>query len=216
MIKAIVFDFDGVIAESVDVKTEAFRDIYKDCPDIQDMVTTYHIENGGISRVKKFEYYEKELLHRELTQEKLDQLCGQFHDLVVEKVIKAPFVKGAREILDEYFEKCFCFVASGTPDNEIKEIVEKRGLNKYFHEVCGSPESKASIVKRIKEKYSLKDDEVIFIGDARSDLNAAKKTGALFIARLTDHDHDWYQDPYIKHKFRDLVGVGQLLKELII
>ncbi|GAF78578.1 unnamed protein product, partial [marine sediment metagenome] len=32
MIKAIIFDFDGVIVESSDIKTEAFRELFQDYP----------------------------------------------------------------------------------------------------------------------------------------------------------------------------------------
>ena len=32
MIKALIFDFDGVLAESVDVKTKAFLNLFKEYP----------------------------------------------------------------------------------------------------------------------------------------------------------------------------------------
>ena len=55
MIKAIIFDFDGVIAESVNVKTEAFASLYEPYgKDVVNKVEQHHLANGGVSRFEKF------------------------------------------------------------------------------------------------------------------------------------------------------------------
>ena len=55
MIKTIFFDFDGVILNSVNVKTEAFRDMYKQYgDDIAQKVVNHHLANGGVSIFEKF------------------------------------------------------------------------------------------------------------------------------------------------------------------
>ena len=57
-IKNIFFDFDGVIAESVNAKTEAFREMYiEHGTEIANKVVDYHINHGGVSRFEKFKYY---------------------------------------------------------------------------------------------------------------------------------------------------------------
>ena len=49
-IQAILFDFDGVIADSVHVKTEAFAKIYEPYgKEVVNRVVTHHIANGGVS-----------------------------------------------------------------------------------------------------------------------------------------------------------------------
>ena len=51
MIKAIFWDFDGVIADSVNVKTDAFYEMYLPYgKHIADKVRQYHLNNGGVSR----------------------------------------------------------------------------------------------------------------------------------------------------------------------
>lgn len=63
MIKAIFWDFDGVIADSVNVKTDAFYELYLPYgKEVAEKVKEYHLANGGVSRFKKFEYWETELL----------------------------------------------------------------------------------------------------------------------------------------------------------
>ena len=65
--KAIIFDFDGVILNSVNVKTEAFKELYKQYGSaVVKKVEKYHLENGGISRFEKFKYYHKNFLNIDL------------------------------------------------------------------------------------------------------------------------------------------------------
>ena len=50
MIKAIFWDFDGVIADSVNVKTDAFYELYLPYgKNIAEKVKEYHLANGGFS-----------------------------------------------------------------------------------------------------------------------------------------------------------------------
>ena len=57
MIKAIIFDFDGVLVESAEIKTEAFRQLFSSFPDKVHEIVEYHKRNMGISRYVKFRYF---------------------------------------------------------------------------------------------------------------------------------------------------------------
>ena len=57
MVRNIIFDFDGVISESVGVKADGFAMIYKEYgTNIVDKVLNHHYANGGVSRYEKFRY----------------------------------------------------------------------------------------------------------------------------------------------------------------
>ena len=89
-IKAIVFDFDGVIKDSVDIKTDAFRELYKQYgDDIVKKVIEHHHKNGGVSRFKKIEYYHKEYLRLPLKGNQIDEIASKFSNIVLNKVIKS-------------------------------------------------------------------------------------------------------------------------------
>ena len=50
MIRGIAFDFDGVLVESVDVKTRAYARMFEEYgADIVSKVVDYHMGNGGVS-----------------------------------------------------------------------------------------------------------------------------------------------------------------------
>lgn len=180
---AVFFDFDGVILDSVDIKTKAFAEMFKKYgKDIQKKVIEYHKNNGGVSRYDKFKYYYNNFLGRNVGEKEIDQLSKNFENLVLEKVIAAPFTRGAFETLKKLKEDDVdCFVVSGTPDKEIKLIINYRKLTKYFLEVHGSPGTKNSILKKILKIYNYKADKCLFIGDAMSDYLAAKEFKIKFL-----------------------------------
>lgn len=127
MIKAIFWDFDGVIAESVNVKTEAFYNLYLPYGiEIAEKVRRHHLDNGGMSRFEKFRYYQTRLLGEpEPVDEKaIKKLAAHFSELVLEGVINAPFVPDVEKVLREKSGKMDFYVISGTPTEEMRLIVE--------------------------------------------------------------------------------------------
>lgn len=185
--KVIIYDFDGVICDSVHVKTKAFAELYSQYgDDIQSKVVRYHLDHGGISRFEKIRYYETQLLNQIVTEEKVQELGRQFADLVKNKVISCEYVPGALEFVRLHSADCIQYVCTGTPEFEILEIVEKRGLTAYFCGIYGSPESKTNIIKRILNETRCNADECVFLGDAMTDYKAAVETGIPFIGVLSD------------------------------
>ena len=49
-LRGVFFDFDGVVLESAQIKTEAFRDLYSGLPELLPRILQYHQQNVGISR----------------------------------------------------------------------------------------------------------------------------------------------------------------------
>jgi len=181
--EAVFFDFDGVILDSVDVKTDAFAAMFREYgPDVEAEVVAYHLANGGISRYEKFRYYHEKLLHRKVTEEELAALGEKFSDMVLQGVLASPYVGGAREILDDVVnENIPAYIVTGTPQEEIEYIVDQKKLGPYFREVHGSPRKKTEIVKELLEKNSFRNENCLFIGDAMSDCMAAQDTGVVFL-----------------------------------
>lgn len=61
--EAVIFDFDGVIVESADIKTEAFIALYKEHgAQAVAAAVAHHQANGGISRRKKIRHIHREHL----------------------------------------------------------------------------------------------------------------------------------------------------------
>lgn len=180
---AFFFDFDGVIVDSLDIKTDAFGDLFKEYgEEVVQEVRAYHLDNGGVSRYDKFRYYFRHLLNREITQEIIDTLDKQFSRLVVEKVIEAPFIEGVIDVVGQLNEQGRdCFIISATPQGEIRSIVERRAIEHLFKEIVGSPQTKSKNLEYLLDKYKIEGDNALYFGDARSDYLAAQEHSVAFI-----------------------------------
>jgi phosphoglycolate phosphatase-like HAD superfamily hydrolase len=185
-LRAIVFDFDGVILESADIKTEAFLELYREYgEEFVEQVRAHHLANTGISRFKKFAWIAENLLKQPLSEADSVALGERLSSLALAKVLAAPMVPGAQTALEQLVQRMPLFVASGTPQGELDLIVERRGLKRFFREVWGTPAEKPAIVRDLLARYGLTPDQVLFIGDGLSDHSAAMATGLHFLARST-------------------------------
>ena len=189
VLKVIFFDFDGVIVESVDIKTHAFAKLFeREGGDFVKRVVDYHLENTGVSRYEKFRYIYQEILNRPLMENEFQILCDKFANLVVENVVKAPYVKGTIEFLENYASKYKCFVVSATPQKEIEEIIQRRNIQRFFKGIYGAPTKKSDAVKNILLSEGIESSKAVYIGDAMSDYTAAKNNNVRFIARINGNE----------------------------
>ena len=185
MIKGIFFDFDGVLVESTDIKTVAFTQLFlPEGPAIAEQVTKYHLNNAGVSRYDKFRYIYREIIKRPLPEDEFQRLCSRFSSLVMDAVINAPFVKGAKEFLDRHSASLDLFVISATPQDELEIILQKRSMAGYFKSVYGAPLPKNDAVARLLAERKLLPQDTVYVGDAMSDLHAAQANSVNFVARV--------------------------------
>lgn len=189
-IRAVVFDFDGVILESANVKTEAFCNLYADHgTEVVARVRAHHMENLGISRFKKFAWISQNIFGKALADDQSVELGRRFSELALAGVLAAPFVPGARDALHALAGKYQLAVASGTPQDELALIVERRELGHLFGEVHGTPAEKPAILRDFMARKLLAHDEVVFVGDGMSDYEAAVAAEVPFLARDTPELH---------------------------
>ncbi len=183
--QAFFFDFDGVLADSVEVKTRAFARLFEPFgPEIEARVAEHHRTHSGVTRVDKFRHYYREFLGQSLTEEGLADLCRRFARLVVDEVVAAPEIPGAEAFLRSWQGKLPFFVVSATPQEEMREIVRRRGWAGYFLEVRGAPTSKKDNLEDLLRAHSLPAGRCLFFGDALSDYRAAQACGVAFLGIL--------------------------------
>jgi len=181
-LQAIFFDFDGVLVDSNATKNEAFRTLFRDYDEeIVLKIVAHHQRHGGISRVEKIRHAYQHIIKQPLTDEKLASLAAKYSGLVLEKVINTDWIVGAKEFLEGIQGALPVFVISGTPEDELKEIIERRKMSKHFNAILGSPIKKPVHICNLLLEYRLIPEHCIFVGDALTDYYAARETGLHFI-----------------------------------
>jgi phosphoglycolate phosphatase-like HAD superfamily hydrolase len=182
--KLLIFDFDGVIVDSIEIKTNAFAQLYHEFGmKVVEKVINHHYQNGGMSRFEKFKYYHHNFLGREIDKNEVCQLSIKFSDLVVNDVVNSHEIQGVDEFLKLFCTgDKLCVINSATPKGEMKKIIELRHQTKYFSKIYGSPSSKFNNLMNALEFYNAHPKDTIFFGDALADLNASKDAGIDFIA----------------------------------
>lgn len=204
MIRMVIFDFDGVLVESVDVKTQAFAKLFEsEGPEIVEKVVSYHLANGGMSRYEKFRYFYEHLLRLPLSDEKLEELGRRFSDLVVSGVVQASWVRGAKEFLERHHAALDLYVVTGTPHEEIAEIVRRRRMERFFKGIFGTPPEKEELVCTVVRNAGFERDEIALVGDSPQDLSGAKAADIRFIGRVDSPDS-------VLNKYADITKIPDL------
>ncbi len=201
----LVLDFDGVLVESVDIKTRAFATLFSFTPDHLDEILEYHKKNAGVSRFDKFVYIHDHILKTPLSPERFAELSDRFSSLVIDAVVAAPYVPGTERFLQEYAATIPLFVVSATPGDELNRIIEKRNMTRFFCGVYGSPARKVDHIRALVKERSADPAGVMYIGDAINDWNAAHQAGIRFIGRVR---------PGTKNPFEGIAGIERVVKDM--
>lgn len=215
-VKNIFFDFDGVIAESVSCKTEAFKEMYaKYGAKIVKQVENFHINNGGVSRFEKFKHWEKLFFGKDISESKVQEMANRFSNLVLEKVVQSNSVHGFEYFIEKYANSINFWIITGTPTKEIEIITKERKISSFFIGIHGSPENKRYWTEFLIEKFSLDRNETLFLGDASTDLDAALFSKLHFALRENKENMELFKN-YKGSRFKDFYELEKKIKNNFI
>ena len=191
--KYIFWDFDGVIKDSLEIKTNAFYQLFQEYGnDIANKVKEHHLLNGGMSRYEKIPIYLK-WSGCQVSDQNIKLFCDNFAKLVIDGVIASPWVEGVENYLISNKYDQFFFIITATPQEEIEYILNKLNIFHLFKKVYGAPNKKSDSVKDIIFKFKFNKKLCLFIGDAKSDLNAAEENGIDFLLRIHELNNNIFK-----------------------
>jgi HAD superfamily hydrolase (TIGR01549 family) len=179
--QTFVFDCDGVVLNSNKVKTQAFYDATLSFGhEAAQTLVDYHVQNGGISRYLKFEYFIAEILKQPITQDLLDDLLNRFASEVKVGLTDCQIAPGLVELREKTSLANWLIVSGGDQD-ELREVFAERGLFDLFNGgIFGSPDNKDVILKREMDSLNIH-VRALFLGDSKYDYEAASRANLDFI-----------------------------------
>lgn len=190
-IKTIVFDWDGTIVDSNQLKRDIWFDIFprhtkayfamqKLLPELKTSTRSQILKNvfdiAGDNSLSKDEFVAK--------------YSSEYRKEVEKGILRNGFLPGAKETLEKLNGKIPLYLNSATPTEPLLSIVEKTGAKKYFKGIYGRSlvqenhtqyDLKIENLRDIAKKENINPKEMIMVGDAESDEKSAQIFGCQFI-----------------------------------
>jgi HAD superfamily hydrolase (TIGR01549 family) len=189
MIRNILFDFDGVILDSMPIRDHGFKEIFKDFDDdLVNKLLEYHNQNGGLSRYVKIKYFYNKLLKQEISEEKIINYADKFSKIMrIELVDKRYLIAGTLKFIKESYRKYNLHIVSGSDEKELKYLCRELGIYSFFQSINGSPTHKNKLVEDVLVINKYMESETILIGDSINDYEAAKTNNLNFYGFNNDN-----------------------------
>ena len=183
MIKCVVFDFDAVLADSLEIKSKCFVECFElDLrSDQSSFIREYHLANGGVPREQKIKMLGEMLLQKYSLVTDADQALMRFNSLIQSETDSLKLDKDCIKMLHAIRnEDIKLYINSAGNKDEIISILDNNGVLELFEDVLGSENSKDINFREISSN-GCGFDELIFVGDAQEDYNVALRIGVEFI-----------------------------------
>ena len=182
----LFFDFDGVIKDSVEIKSDVFEYLFSTFgSEVSKKVKNHHKANVGISRFEKLPIY-LEWSGQSPSKELVDEYAEKFSSLVKKKVVASEWVKGVVDYLQNNHDRQTFFLVTATPQQEIEEILITLNIWRFFEKVIGTPTKKIDAIRMLLMKYAILPEEAVMIGDSICDYEAATVNNVPFVLRKTN------------------------------
>lgn len=190
MIKAVIFDMDGVVVNTEPIGYRANQELYKSLNiTVPDEVYGTFIGNSDKMIVQKLkDLYPLSLTHQELLDEKYKYYFNAFDS--AEDLEMLPGVKDL--IIDLYKNGMKLLLASSASNRKIEKVFAHFNLHQYFDcTISGEDfeESKPNpaIFNEAVAKSGFTKEECIIIEDSTNGIKAAKAAGVYCIGYNSGH-----------------------------
>lgn len=179
----IILDFDGVILDSVQLKTDLFIRCYdgEATPSQQQEIRSYQDAHHGIGRYDKFHYFERVVFGRQPEDANIARLASQYSSMLRKDVRHCAELPGAREVLKRFHGHVPLHLVSGTAQADLDAITVERDFDRYFDRIIGSPTRKEEAFSKILREAGGQGARIVAIGDSMTEKDAAEATGIGFV-----------------------------------
>jgi phosphoglycolate phosphatase len=164
--KFVLFDFDGVIADSFHA---AYTVVQMMCPHVIEAHYRERFE-GNIH-----DWEEPSERHTAECRTDID-----FNEVYIPKVTtEVQIFPGMREVIVELAQHHTLAIVSSTLSAPVAEFLSSHGLSRHFVWIMGHDIHKSKVEKMnmLFEKYSIHAEECVFITDTLGDMREAEKAG---------------------------------------
>jgi len=186
--KGVVFDFDGTLVVSNEIKRQGFDFVFADYPDRMAEIRKYCYSFNHTIRGEKFRHVTEQIVGLRYTPE-LERLCHErYAAFTTDSVAAAPEIPGAAAFVKSLSSYRPALLSS-TPTAILLEILERRGWRSLFPVVQGAPIDKQAWLKDFQTTLGCAPEQLVFFGDTDEDEESGRRSGCTFVRVGRDPVH---------------------------
>jgi len=181
--KNILWDFDGVLMDSMPVRNKGFEIVLKEYPEKEvEKLMDFHLSNGGLSRYVKFRYFFETIRNESVSDSEIDHWAGKFSDIMKKELCDHHLlIDDSIEFVKKNWRNFNMHIVSGSDQSELRFLCKELDIASFFSSINGSPTPKKQLVETLLKDSSFKNKETVLIGDSMNDFDAAKHNSIHFL-----------------------------------
>lgn len=178
----ILWDFDGVIIDSVPIRDAGYWHVLKNYPGKQvKQLIEFQQKNGGLSRYVKFRYFYEEILGKEISDDKVNDFAREYSDFMVKNLTNPDLlIRDTMGFIQSNYKNFSMHIVSGSDQNELRYLCNYLNIDHFFKSIHGSPTPKITWVEKILKHNNYYTNQVVLIGDSNNDYEAAVNNNISF------------------------------------
>lgn len=175
--RSVIFDFDGTIADTLDEARKVYNHL----------ALEYALRQVGAEEVPDLRHFSlKELLsHLGIPKHRVPILLVRATSLLRANIGRIPLIPGMATLLPALRDRAHCFgiLTSNTASN-VELFLDAHSLTELFRFVSSTSKlsGKAKHLRAIQKTFSIRGEEILYVGDEIRDIRAAKKAGVAMAA----------------------------------
>ncbi len=179
--KALVFDFDGTLVDSGDVKHRAYHAAVDGVLHLpRDACERAYTLYGTLNREPQLISAFIELAGRGPTSDELGLMLATYAEVVDRDQDSLALFPGMRDLLEDAGQDRWLAIASNAPQPDLESACRRLHIDHVLSLVRGYPTSKEVALDEVQKRWGLVPSDLLYIGDRREDAMIARRLGVPF------------------------------------
>ena len=177
--RAIIFDFDGTLADTLELTRRIYNQLAPD-------YGLRQVESHELNTLRDFSLSDL-LKHLEISKFRVPSLLSRGTAMLRERIAEIPIIPGIAAVIPELRRRTETFgVLTSNATENVNLFLDTHGLRDQFTFVSSTSKltGKAKHIKAIRKTFSLRSEEMLYVGDEIRDVKASQKAG-IAVAAVT-------------------------------